>query len=67
MEYEILAYDRDAAGDWQRIGAMARVGADRQLPNRSAFLDTLRQHGATPIPARYGDLDVGAIRLKLRQ
>jgi len=66
-EYQILAYDRNAAGDWERIGEMVRIGPDRELPNRLALLDTLATAGVNPVAVPYSDLEIGGIRLRLRQ
>ena len=66
-DYEILAYDRNGEGEWEKIGEMHRIGPDRELPNRPAFLDTLRLQGAIPVEVPYKDLEIGEIRLRLRQ
>ena len=66
-EYRILAYDRNPAGDWERIGEMVRVGTDRELPNRQALLDTLATSGMNPVAVPYRDLEIGEIRLRLQQ
>jgi hypothetical protein len=64
-DYEILAYDRNGEGEWEKIGEMHRIGPDRELPNRPAFLDTLQLQGATPLEVHYRDLVIGGIRLRL--
>jgi hypothetical protein len=66
-DYAILAYDRTEDGAWQRIGRLTRLGPDGELPEREVFLDSLRLLGFTPVEVPYRDLEVGEIRLRLRQ
>jgi hypothetical protein len=64
-DYEILAFDRSGAGEWERIGELRRVGTDLELPNRPAFLDTLRTQGATPVEVPWRDMEIGDILLRV--
>jgi hypothetical protein len=66
-DYEILAYDRTGESEWERIGAMRRIGQDLELPNRPALLDTLSLQGATPAEIPWRDLEIGGIRLRLEE
>lgn len=66
-DYEILAYDRNDEGEWNRIGQMHRVGLDLELPNRPALLDTLNLVGAASVDAPWRDLEIGGIRLRLEE
>ncbi len=66
-DYEILAYDRNSEGEWERIGEMHRVGLDLELPNRPAFLDTRGLQGAMPVEIPWRDLEIGGIRLRLEE
>jgi hypothetical protein len=65
--FRILAYDRTADGDWERIGELQRAGPEDSLTARAAFLDSLRVLGTTPIDTPYQDLMVGEMRLQLRR
>jgi len=66
-DYEILAYDRNSEGVWERIGEMHRVGPNGELPNRPAFLDTLQLQGAMPVEVPWRDLKIGEILLRLEE
>jgi hypothetical protein len=65
--FELLAYDRNAEGAWERIGRLLRIGDNRDLPARGQFLDSLRTLGTEPVDIPYRDLQIGGIRLRLRQ
>jgi hypothetical protein len=65
--FQILAYDRAADGGWERIGELRRAGPEDTTIIRSAFLDRLRNSGATAIDPPYRDLMVGPMRLQLRR
>ena len=65
--YDLLAYDRNAEGAWQRIGQLRPVGTDGTLPGRQELLDLLRTSSAEAVEVPYRDLKIGEIRLRLRQ
>ena len=61
--YDILAYDRDDEGAWERIGSYRPVGSGER-PTRSALLDTLRLSGPETAEVDYRDLVIGGLRLQ---
>jgi hypothetical protein len=63
--YEILAFDRDEAGEWKQVGWLRRHDPGARFPVRTALLDTLRQNGPISEEARYRDLVIGGLKLRV--
>jgi len=64
-DYSLLAFDLGEDGEWMQVGRLRPYGRSVTMPTRAALLDTLRRDGASTEDARYRDLVIGGVKLRV--